>query len=1215
MNEKNLSKYKRENWLAALKLKRNLLLLSSYKLLADVLCEWEEDYHTMLYAGRSNAAEAFLRDDNAHILGLTDPRNLFLKTMWSGKWPEKIAAALQYRLNGIYCLGYARPSFRTTIEPTAYADPVWVLLRRYFQANAYTLEYDEFLTFFLNNPDLLAQEAFHEAIALLVAVELDQQNPAIKKIVRDAVYENNGLMNHAIIMGLFYSKQPEYWQMAGDLLKAAKLQEGLRQAVLEACSDGRLEAFKFLITIIHEENLLRYASTVRAFDTWTLLGLEAARPETVRRAFSVATEFLGNPEKANAALNNDNPLQIYLALWAIANTEVHTAANIVEQMLDKKEGSLVAKCAALAFLRITGINFLPAEMLELLQKYRQEKVLCAYLFQNFVPEQLENPTDEIYHGFKALLDTMPEKPQKIQSPIFEWQELELSKNQIWITLVSIAAKANRAEIYDDLLSLMPGMPTEMRHYVVDNILEYIVPSRTENQHGMRVYHLCTNEDAAKRKTMQVTPQMREMVFQLFRDKSIPIREHAASIARRLKLSEPELLKVEDLLSLKSSNIRMEALEIIRANGTEKASAARLRVSGNAEKIAAAEELCPAVKVQIPRDREHGFGLYDPNASLSHLMPKADQKYHPQALIKRHGKSALALLVELNQLIDTHRNTVVTEYLPWGRRIEQSVDEFFRESCCCIEDEVFSCDCLPEELTGFFRKHAVPTEMLLVMLSILSAQSSNDEYLKEFYGTLPGGIPEFKHRRGLFVLTNAQLNRQPDLESEIAKVIPAIVTYSTTKFWSMQVSNHIFPAPCMPPIRWWWSLAEKVSFSPEFFGCLAMLHRNFVSVGEARFSPMQLKHLQVAVDAGLIEENEIARYLLDDNGRSWSFTLKDYLNHPPTVRVVQNILEIELTRGDLPTPVSKYLIKLPLLGGIDNWVRLLAALGKYSFVRGYIYDDVEKTHVFSSLIKVCRPLPGENADTLRQLVNEYKISDKRLLEAAMYAPAWLEIVGEYLNIPELPLAGWYFHAHVNENFSAEKETAVARYSSISPQEFNDGAFDIDWFHEAYNAVGPEMFAKLYDAAKYISGGANHRRSQIFADAALGKLSEAEVEEKIKTKRNKEFVMAYGILPGKANDFPRRYENLMKFKKESRQFGGQRQASEKLAVEIAVANLARTAGFSDVNRFLWRMEAAKLDELNALFAPHEADGVTLFLAIDSDGRAEIRVIVSAINLACI
>ena len=150
----------------------------------------------------------------------------------------------------------------------------------------------------------------------------------------------------------------------------------------------------------------------------------------------------------------------------------------------------------------------------------------------------------------------------------------------------------------------------------------------------------------------------------------------------------------------------------------------------------------------------------------------------------------------------------------------------------------------------------------------------------------------------------------------------------------------------------------------------------------------------------------------------------------------------------------------------------------------------------------------------------------------------------------------------------------------------------------------MFARLYDAAKYISGGANHRRSQIFADAALGKLSEAEVEEKIKTKRNKEYVMAYGILPGKANDFPRRYENLMKFKKESRQFGGQRQASEKLAVEIAVANLARTAGFNDVNRFLWRMEAAKLDEWNALFAPHEVDGVTLSLAIDSDGRAEIR-----------
>ena len=207
-----------------------------------------------------------------------------------------------------------------------------------------------------------------------------------------------------------------------------------------------------------------------------------------------------------------------------------------------------------------------------------------------------------------------------------------------------------------------------------------------------------------------------------------------------------------------------------------------------------------------------------------------------------------------------------------------------------------------------------------------------------------------------------------------------------------------------------------------------------------------------------------------------------LDHPEIHLLFTDSLELELTRGELPTALSKPLCACTKLEGAKYFIRILDALGERPFIRGYSWRDAgDRQNVFSHLLKVCRP-QNDDAEEFRNMLKARPIKPKRLLEAAMYSPAWLEIVGEYLNIPELPLAGWYFHAHVNENFSAEKETAVARYSSISPQEFNDGAFDIDWFHEAYNAVGPEMFSRLYDAAKYISGGANHRRSQIFADAA-------------------------------------------------------------------------------------------------------------------------------------
>lgn len=113
-----------------------------------------------------------------------------------------------------------------------------------------------------------------------------------------------------------------------------------------------------------------------------------------------------------------------------------------------------------------------------------------------------------------------------------------------------------------------------------------------------------------------------------------------------------------------------------------------------------------------------------------------------------------------------------------------------------------------------------------------------------------------------------------------------------------------------------------------------------------------------------------------------------------------------------------------------------------------------------------------------------MSEKQLIDATMYAPQWVDIVEKYLNWPGLKSACWYFHAHVNEAFSPVKESIVARFSPLTPEELRTGAFDINWFTEAYKALGEERFQVLYDSAKYIAAGALHKRAQLFADAVLG-----------------------------------------------------------------------------------------------------------------------------------
>ncbi|MDR1875024.1 MAG: DUF4132 domain-containing protein, partial [Synergistaceae bacterium] len=267
----------------------------------------------------------------------------------------------------------------------------------------------------------------------------------------------------------------------------------------------------------------------------------------------------------------------------------------------------------------------------------------------------------------------------------------------------------------------------------------------------------------------------------------------------------------------------------------------------------------------------------------------------------------------------------------------------------------------------------------------------------------------------------------------------------------------------------------------------------------------------------------------------------------------------------------------------------------------------KKDVLSHLLRTCHPKEGDSAETLRVSLCG-KISDKRVIEAAMYSPSWLDILEDYLGWPGFKSAAWYFHAHVNQTFSAEKETEVARYSPITPEEFNDGAFDLAWFWEAWNTLGAERFDLVYDCAKYLTEGANHRRAQLFADAALGRLDAKELAKEIHDKRNKDKLLSYSLIPldagteeTKTADALERYKFIQAFLKESKTFGAQRRESEGKTCVIAIDNLARNAGFTDALRFAWRMEALEAESLQKYFEPKTIGDYTVRVLASGENAA--------------
>ena len=325
-----------------------------------------------------------------------------------------------------------------------------------------------------------------------------------------------------------------------------------------------------------------------------------------------------------------------------------------------------------------------------------------------------------------------------------------------------------------------------------------------------------------------------------------------------------------------------------------------------------------------------------------------------------------------------------------------------------------------------------------------------------------------------------------------------------------------------------------------------------------------------------------------------------------------VLSAELARGDTETEFSPYIYGLTRIFGAEYFVRILSALGKETLERstyfntGYYYNrqKVSKKNSMSHLLQACVPDANDSAETLKAYLTGTDISDARLIEAAMYSPEWIDIVGEYLGWDGFTAGCYYFMAHMNESFDDKRKAMIARFTPLEVDELNDGAFDRTWFTEVYDRLGDKRFQLIYKAAKYISDGAKHTRARKYADAALGKYDEPELIAEIEAKRNKDLLMAVGILPIENEEqIKDRYMFLQKFKKESKQFGAQRRASEAAAVSTAMRNMAINAGYQDVTRLTLRMESLVVQGMTEYFQPHEVGEVTVWLEMEDGGKCAV------------
>jgi len=403
-------------------------------------------------------------------------------------------------------------------------------------------------------------------------------------------------------------------------------------------------------------------------------------------------------------------------------------------------------------------------------------------------------------------------------------------------------------------------------------------------------------------------------------------------------------------------------------------------------------------------------------------------------------------------------------------------------------------------------------------------------------------------------------------------------------------------------------------------------------GEVRKMRPSLTEVIAAFEAGAATEADVYDYLIGKQGfnshfadlrqltrRKASPVLKDC---PWVAEMVDKcrdrILEIELTRGDLPTAATRPALSLSAISGIPNLIKLLQNFGTEKFARGWLRDSQSKASVFSHLFRISFPATEDTPESFAKQVKAAKISVQRLVELAVYAPQWAQYVEQALGWKDFTEAVWWFHAHTKDNaWQVDREireiwsAQIAERTPLSSADLVNGAVDVAWFQRVYKALSAKRWAQLNEAAKYASGGGGHKRAQLFADTMTGKTKRPDLLKRIKDKRHQDTVRALGLLPitkGKRReaDLLKRYEAIQEFVRTSRKFGAQRKESEKLAARIGMENLARTAGYADPQRLEWAMERAAIADLATGPVTLTFDEVTISLSITEEGAPELTVI---------
>lgn len=369
-----------------------------------------------------------------------------------------------------------------------------------------------------------------------------------------------GFMGRHVAQALLCASRPDGWEFIEKLLLAAQREEGLRQAILESVDTAHPEAFRRMLRLILDHNLVRFSATVRALNDWIGYAWDSLSTGVVNEVLKNILLYLEDESARGAALKGKDAEQCHLALWAIAFNNAPAAVEPAASLLKHPKAEF--RFAAAQLLSQLGLTTAQESLLTVLEDDDLHLSLCAIAPHQHGEMVEELVNSNLFERLETLLPRFPEKQLRLKPLIWPWTGWTLDRELVSSVLLNALGKRPATRLIPHLGHL----------------------ANNQRGHALQLLAMPDNPSA----------EARDAFLDWIGDGSRNVRDAAIIGLQKCEVTATDAPRLENLLTRSAGDLRRGVISLLarQSDAGAMASAGRLLAAGSApQRLAGLELLC------------------------------------------------------------------------------------------------------------------------------------------------------------------------------------------------------------------------------------------------------------------------------------------------------------------------------------------------------------------------------------------------------------------------------------------------------------------------------------------------------------------------------------------------------------------------------------------------------------------------------------------------